>query len=144
MGLMDDLLKETGGLGTIASVVASNPQILQAAMSLLSAKDTSVGGSGGLAGLIGAFQGGGLGDTMASWVGGGPNKAISASQIGDVLGQDTLSQFAAKAGIGAADAGSVLSGLLPTLVNHITPQGQAPEGDALEGMLGSLMSSLAR
>ena len=144
MGLLDDLFQNTGGLGAIASTVASNPQLLQAAVSLLSAKDTSVGGSGGLAGLIQAFQGQGLGDIMSSWVGGGPNKAISPSQITDALGPDTLSQFAAKAGISAGDAGSVLAGLLPSLVNHITPEGRAPEGDALEGMLGSLLSGLAR
>ncbi len=128
MGVLDELLENSGGLSAIASTVASNPQILQAAMSLLSAKDTSVGGHG---------------DTMASCLAGGPNKAISASQLGDVLGQNTISQFAAKAGINAGDASSVLAGLLPSLVNHITPQGQAPQGDALEGMLGSLVKGLA-
>ena len=144
MGMLDDLLKDSGGLGAIASTVASNPQLLQAAMSLLSAKDTSVGGAGGLGGLIQAFQNKGLGDVMSSWVGGGPNQAVSASQLADVLGPDTLNQFAAKAGIGAGDAGSMLASLLPSLVNQITPQGKAPEGDALEGALGSLLSGLMR
>jgi uncharacterized protein YidB (DUF937 family) len=61
-----------------------------------------------------------------------------------VLGEDTLGQFASRAGISAASAGSVLSGLLPELVNHITPQGTVPEGDALESALGSLLSKLGR
>lgn len=39
--------------------------------------------------------------------------------------------------------GPVLAGLLPSLVNQITPQGEAPQGDALEGILGSLMKGLA-
>lgn len=144
MGVLDDLFQNTGGLGALASTMASNPQLLQAAVSLLSAKDTSVGGASGLAGLIQTFQGKGLGDIMSSWVGGGPNKAISSAQITDALGHETLGQFAAKAGISAGDAGSTLAALLPSLVNHITPQGKAPEGDALEGMLGSLLSGLAR
>jgi uncharacterized protein YidB (DUF937 family) len=143
MGMLDDLINSAGGLGSVASMVASNPQLLQAAMSLLSTKDTSVGGASGLPGLIQAFQAKGLDDVMASWIGGGPNKEISASQVADVLGPDTLSQFAAKAGIGAGDAGSVLAGLLPNLVNQITPSGTAPQGDALESMLGSLLSGLS-
>jgi hypothetical protein len=49
MSLMDDLLKNVGGVGGIASIAARNPQVLAAAASLLSSKDPSVGGSGGSA-----------------------------------------------------------------------------------------------
>ena len=44
--------------------------------------------------------------------------------------------------IGAASAGTVLSGLLPVIVNHITPQGKAPEGDALESVLKPLLEGM--
>jgi uncharacterized protein YidB (DUF937 family) len=142
VGILDGILGRAGGLGNLASMVASNPNILAAAASLLSAKDTSVGGSGGLGGVIRAFEGKGLGDVVSSWVGTGPNQPVSEGQITDVLGKDTLGQFASKAGISAASAGSVLSGLLPELVNHITPRGAAPEGEELEGALGSLLSKL--
>ena len=152
MGLLDSLLSQmTGGqgggqqgsaLGSLASLVASNPQILSAAASLLSSKDTSVGGNAGLAGLVQAFQGKGLGDIMSSWVGGGPNQPVSPGQLSEALGPQTLNQFAAKAGIGADQAGSVLAGLLPVLVNHVTPQGQVPESNSLESTLGGLLSSL--
>ena len=37
-----------GGLGDLMNMVSKNPQILQALASLLSSRDTSVGGSGGL------------------------------------------------------------------------------------------------
>jgi len=152
VGLLDSLLSQmTGGqgggqqgsaLGSLASLVASNPQILSAAASLLSSKDTSVGGNAGLAGLVQAFQGKGLGDIMASWVGGGPNQAISPGQLTDALGPQTLNEFATKAGIGTDQAGSVLAGLLPVLVNQVTPQGQVPETNSLESALGGLLSSL--
>ncbi|MCK7496463.1 MAG: YidB family protein [Comamonadaceae bacterium] len=56
-------------------------------------------GHGGLGGLVQAFQGQGMGDMISSWISTGPNPPISASQITDVLGHDTLSQFAAKAGV---------------------------------------------
>jgi uncharacterized protein YidB (DUF937 family) len=33
--------------------------------------------------------------------------------------------------------------VLPELVNHLTPQGQVPQANALEGALGSLLGQLA-
>jgi uncharacterized protein YidB (DUF937 family) len=128
MGMFDDLLKNSGGLGALAAMVAKNPRLLQAAISLLSAKDTSVGGAGGLGGLIQAFERKGLGDVVSSWVSGGPNQPVSPSQVSDALGPETLNQFAAKAGIGAAEAGPALAGLLPSLVNQVTPQGRRHTG----------------
>ena len=38
----------------------------------------------------------------------------------------------------------MLASLLPTLVNQITPERKAPDGDALEGALGSLLSGFMR
>jgi len=155
MGLLDDILKQAagggqagaggaqaGGLGAIADLVMKNPQILSAAISMLNPKDTSVGGGGGLADVIGAFNKGGLGDIMSSWVGGGPNKPVDPGALASVLGPDVLGQFAQKAGVGQADAGSLLASVLPELINHMTPQGQVPQGNALDGMLGSLLGQL--
>ncbi len=138
MGLLDGLMK-SGNLGALADVVAKNPQLLSAAAALLSTKHAAVGGTGGLAGLVGAFQQGGLGDVMSSWIGGGPNKPVEASALAGILGNDTLGQFAKMAGIDASQAGSMLAGVLPALVNQITPQGQMPETNAIEDVLGSLL-----
>ena len=153
MGLLDEILKQAagggqanvggaqaGGLGAIADLVMKNPQIISAAISMLNPKDTSVGG--GLTDVIGAFNKGGLGDIMSSWVGGGPNKPVDPGALGNVLGPDMLSQFAQKAGIGHGDASSVLASVLPELINQMTPQGQVPQGNALDGMLGSLLGQL--
>jgi uncharacterized protein YidB (DUF937 family) len=140
MGL-EDLLKG-GGLGSLAQVVANNPQILAAAASLLNPNDASVGGSTGLGGLVQAFQAKGLGDVIGSWVGGGPNAAVSGGQITDVLGADILAQFAQKAGVNAGDAGNVLASVLPELINQLTPQGQMPPQSGLESALGGLISML--
>jgi uncharacterized protein YidB (DUF937 family) len=144
MGMMDDLLKSGGGLGSLAQVAAKNPQIIAAAVSLLSTKDRSVGGSSGLAGVVKAFEGGGLGDIMSSWVSTGANKSISPSQLGNVLGNDTLSQFATKAGIGSGEASSVLASVLPALVNQLTPKGEVPDTNSVESALGGLLSSFGR
>lgn len=143
MGLLDELMK-SGGLSAIANTVTSNPQVLQAVLSLLSNREGSIGGPAGLGGLISAFQNKGLGDVMSSWVGGGPNQAIAPEQINNVLGPDVLGQFAQMAGINASDAGSVLANVLPGLINHVTPQGQVPDAGGLEGMLGGLLGQLSK
>jgi len=157
MGLLDEILKQAGsaavggparggsqasGLGSIAELVMKNPQIITAALSMLNPKDTSVGGGGGLADVIGAFNKGGLGDVMVSWVSGGPNKPVDPGALANVLGPDVLGQFARQAGIGKGDASSVLASILPELVNQMTPQGQVPQGNTLDSSIGSLLGQL--
>lgn len=141
MGLMDDLMKKAGGLATLA---AQNPQAVAAVVALLSSRDTSVGGSGGLAGIVNAFQKKGLGDMVSSWISTGPNPPVTAGQLTDVLGSDVLGQFAAKAGVSHGEAGGLLASLLPTVIDQLTPQGNVPEADSLESTLGGLLSSLGR
>jgi uncharacterized protein YidB (DUF937 family) len=148
MGLLD-VLKQLGGgggqagsLGTLAEMLMKNPQIVSAAISMLNPKDTSVGGGEGLADVVSAFNKGGLGDVVSSWVGGGPNKPVDPGALAGALGPEILGQFAQKAGIGQADAGSALASVLPELINHLTPQGQVPQDNALEGALGSLLGQL--
>jgi uncharacterized protein YidB (DUF937 family) len=148
MGLLDGILGQLGGeggsgMGSIATTLASNPKLLSAAMSLLSAKDTSVGGGGGLGGLVQAFQQQGLGDMMASWISTGPNPPVSPSQVSSVLGSGTLNEFAAKAGINPDQASSMLAGLLPTLVNQLTPEGKMPDANGLESAIGGLLKNFA-
>ncbi len=151
MGFLDGLLKkamggpgDAGGLGGLASMVSKNPQILTALAGLLSTRDASIGGSGGLGGLVGAFQKKGLGDMISGWISTGPNPPVSAAQVADVLGQETLGQFAGKAGVPVAEAGSLLAGLLPAAIDHLTPDGKVPETNALESTLTSLLSRLGR
>src|SRR5215813_7851618 len=140
MGLLDDLMAQGGG---ICDLVKKNPQLVAAAVSMLSTKQGSVGGTGGLDGLVNAFQRGGMGDVMSSWIGTGSNQSISPGQLSDVLGPDVMSQFGKAAGVSGHEAGSVLASLLPALVNGLTPQGKVPQTTTLEDMLGGVMKGLA-
>ena len=149
MGLLDGILNqlkggqgEGSGLGSLISMAAKNPQVLAAVAGLLSTRDTSVGGSGGLGGLVAAFQKKGMGDMVSSWISTGPNPPITAAQVTTVLGGDTMEQFAHKAGVPVADAASLLAGLLPSVVDKLTPDGTLPDTNALEGTLSSLISGL--
>jgi uncharacterized protein YidB (DUF937 family) len=142
MGILDDLLgKQLGGL---AASAMKNPQVIAAIASLLSSRDASVGGSGGLAGLVQAFQSKGMGDVMSSWISTGPNPPISERQITDVLGTDILSQFAGKAGVPQGEAGGLLASLLPAVIDQLTPQGRVPESNDLESAIGGLLSGLMK
>jgi uncharacterized protein YidB (DUF937 family) len=149
MGLLDGLLKQAmggqadaSGLGGVVSMVSKNPQILTALAGLLSTRDASIGGSGGLDGLVGAFQQKGLGDVISGWISTGPNPPVSASQVTDVLGEETIGQFASRAGVPVSEAGSLLAGLLPATIDHLTPDGKVPETNTLEQSLTSLLSGL--
>jgi uncharacterized protein YidB (DUF937 family) len=149
MGFLDELMKQALGgqgdassLGGLAATLSTNPQILNALAGLLSTQDTSIGGSGGLAGLVGAFQQKGLGDMIAGWISTGPNPPVSEAQVRDVLGDETLGQFASKAGVSASVAGPLLAGLLPAAIDHLTPDGKVPNASTLEGSLTSLLSGL--
>ena len=147
MGLLDQFINQAtgeqgnaGGLGGLLSMVTTSPQIVSALAGLLSTRDTSVGGAGGLGGIVSAFQQNGLGDLVSNWISQGPNPPVSAAQLTQALGQDTLGQFASKAGVPVADAGSLLAGLLPAAIDHLTPNGHVPDTDSIEQTLASLLS----
>ena len=128
------------GLGSLISMVANNPQLIQAVIAMLS----NDGGQGGLGGLIAKFQQAGLGNVVGSWVGSGQNQPVSSDQLTDVLGSDTMAELAEKLGTSQGDAAGQLSDILPDLIDRLTPQGQAPAGglgnaDDLMGMLGGLL-----
>lgn len=95
---------------------------------------------GGLGNLIQNFQNNGLGDIVSSWVGTGENRPISADQIRQGLGGDTLQRLAAQIGLSPQAAGSQLAELLPNLIDKLTPGGEVPESGALEQVLSVLQN----
>ena len=82
---------------------------------------------GGVQGVVGEFEKNGLGATVQSWVGTGPNQAISPEQVHQVLGPDLLQQLAAKSGLSVQDLTQKLSQVLPQAVDTLTPTGAIPK-----------------
>ncbi len=155
MSLIDSLLGAMGGASGNGQNAAPNP-LLQIALSMLanSGAGSAAGGAnaglgglggaqqgglGGLGGLINAFQRNGMGDHMQSWIGTGQNMPISPDQLQQVLGQGTLGQIAQQLGLSPQASASGLSELLPQLIDRLTPNGQAPQGD-----LGNIADIMAR
>jgi uncharacterized protein YidB (DUF937 family) len=101
-------------------------------------------GQSGLESILGGLTSGGLGDVVNSWVGGGPNKAITPAQVKKGLGPKALKQISAQSGLPAGDVTKGLSQLLPVLVNHLTPQAQVPNASSLDSALAGLAGLLPR
>jgi uncharacterized protein YidB (DUF937 family) len=140
MNILNTLLKNTDLLSGAGKMALQNPEMLGAAAKLLSATDSSVGGSGGMAGLMEAFASNGMGDAISSWISSGKNLPVSAEQLTGILGNDTISQFAKSAGMDASEASASLASLLPDLIDQLTPDGAVPDSGTLEKSLASLFS----
>ena len=139
MSLLDNLVNSAlqGGGGNQASATSID-SVLQAAGSLLQSQ-------GGIQGLLGKFQQAGLSHIVQSWIGTGQNAAISGSQVAQVLGDGALGQVAKQLGVDHAQAGNLLAQYLPQLVDHLTPGGNIPQGNALHGdMLGNAFGALKK
>ena len=137
MGMLDALLENPEMIGDVAKFAADNPEIAKAAMSLFSSGD-----GGGLGDIVGALESGGLGDVVSSWLGSGDNLAVAPDQLQSALGSDKIAAFAEQAGVSGSEASAVLAGILPKLVDQLSPDGQLPDSGGLDSMLGGLMGSL--
>ena len=84
---------------------------------------------------------GGLADAVGSWIGNGPNPPVTAGQVQGALGSGAINEIAGKLGISPDMAGSVLSQVLPHIVDHLTPNGQVPQG-GLSGAGSELLQSI--
>jgi uncharacterized protein YidB (DUF937 family) len=136
MGLLDSIVGQVAGaLGS----GAAGPQggLLEAVTGLLNNPQT-----GGLQGLIQAFEQQGLGHVISSWIGTGQNLPISADQLQAVLGNAQVQAIAQKLGLSPQDITSHLSQLLPQVVDQVTPNGQVPQGGDLSSALGSVLGGL--
>jgi uncharacterized protein YidB (DUF937 family) len=139
MGLLDSILGAVMGGGG-QNQNSGQAALINAVIQMIANKNADAGTAGGLGGLIGALTQGGLGNVASSWVGTGENQSVSAEQIQSALGNDNgglLAQIAQQAGMSNDDAASGLSQILPGLVDKLTPNGQIPQQESLESMLGA-------
>ncbi|MFN3717245.1 MAG: YidB family protein [Thiobacillus sp.] len=120
MRLLDSMMGVLGGAG-------GNNAMFDLVMQMLSNKEQN----GGLAGLAQAFRQHGLGEQMNSWIGTGQNLPVSPEQIQAVFGSAQLGQIAGRLGMNEAQAAGGLAGLLPQVIDKLTPNGQLPQGDEL-------------
>ena len=115
MGLLDDMEGKA-----LQSLAGSNPT-MAAVMQMINNHP------GGISGLLQQFHDQGLGSIASSWVGTGPNQAISPGDLHRALGPDLLQQLAAKTGMSVQELSEKLAQALPQAVDKMTPGGTIPK-----------------
>ena len=128
MGLIEEVLAMASSSG--GAQQAQHASALTAILGYINSPQV-----GGIAGLQKMFQQGGLGNVVSSWIGSGQNLPISASQLQNVLHGGALQQAAQQSGLDPSQLTSMMSTLLPHLVDKLTPNGQLPDASALQNLL---------
>jgi uncharacterized protein YidB (DUF937 family) len=82
---------------------------------------------GGVQGVVSQFEKNGLGATVQSWVGTGPNQPVSPDDVQRVLGPDLLKQLSEKSGASIQELTQKLAHVLPQAVDKLTPDGTIPK-----------------
>jgi len=131
MGLLDQVGAAVSGVAGQGQTGGIHAVLLQQLMALLSQP-------GALDKVSSAFQNAGLGSVLQSWIGTGQNLPISGDQVRTVLGEGTLAELSKRTGIGESEAASALSGLLPQVIDKLTPDGKMPSQPDFGGLLSSL------
>ena len=127
MSLLDGIAAVAGSL---LSGSDKQKQLTSAALSRISDPAT-----GGLLGLVNTLRQLGLDDVVSSWISTGENKPISSEQVQNALGEGQINQMAQNMGVSHQEVSTGLAGLLPQLIDKLTPDGKLPEGSVLDQRL---------
>ena len=127
MSLLDGIAAVAGSL---LSGSDKQKQLTSAALSRISDPAT-----GGLLGLVNTLRQLGLDDVVSSWISTGENKPISPEQVQNALGEGQINQMAQNMGVSHQEVSTGLAGLLPQLIDKLTPDGKLPEGSVLDQRL---------
>ncbi|WP_266169070.1 YidB family protein [Dyella subtropica] len=137
MSLLGDLGGLLGGLAGQQGGQAGGGSLISVAGDLIQK-------AGGIEGLTNMLHQGGLGAAAQSWVGSGANQAVSGDQLGQALQSgglgSVLQEAASKLGMDQGQLTDALAQVLPHAVDHLTPNGEVPQGGAGGLDLGSLAS----
>jgi uncharacterized protein YidB (DUF937 family) len=85
--------------------------------------------SGGLQKILGGLKANGLSQQADSWVGTGPNEAVSGADMEKVVGPDQMKEIAKQLGVSESEAADVVAKAVPEVVDKVSPDGKLPEQD---------------
>jgi outer membrane protein OmpA-like peptidoglycan-associated protein/uncharacterized protein YidB (DUF937 family) len=85
-----------------------------------------LGGPGGLTAFLDRFRTAGMGNEVASFLGGRNEAALLPKTVDAVIGEATVAGMARRAGVEPAAASSALGFEIPKLIGMLTPDGKVP------------------
>src|SRR5919202_1721091 len=102
------------------------------------------GAVGGLGGLLDNLRGRGLGRQVGYWVAPGENHPVAPHELENAFDPAELDEAARHAGTDRGTLLDELSGMLPGMVDRMTPGGRVPqrEEDLGQGGVGGLLGHL--
>ena len=100
--------------------------------------------SGGLSKILGGLKANGLSAQADSWVGTGPNQAVSGRDVEQAVGQEEMQQIAQQLGITESQAADAVAQALPEVVDKVSPNGQLPPEEDLDAAFDKLSRAGAR
>ena len=118
MGILDSLENSPAFKGVLGQLEGAVLPVLSEVL--------GNGSQGGLSAIVAKLQQAGLGDQVKSWIGNGQNLPITAEQLQQVLGSDTVKQLAARFNIPVDQLGPILAQMLPKAVDSASPDGKLP------------------
>lgn len=134
MGLLDQVL---GGLKEKLTGSGDQSKLLESVIGLINNPE-----AGGLSGMVQTFKDKGLENVINSWVGTGENLPISGEQLKQVISSDKIQEIAGKLSSSKEEVSSMLTGLLPQVIDKLTPNGSLPEGNLVEQGLSLIKNKL--
>jgi uncharacterized protein YidB (DUF937 family) len=135
MSIFTDIVKSVIGANTSEEAEPKTQNLVTGTLGMLDSM-------GGINGLVNKLQQSGLGDVAASWIGKEENKNIQPEQLSQALGKDRIAALSQQAGIPESEGASVLSKLLPTMVDKLTPEGKEPESGNLSTLSKVLLGGI--
>lgn len=97
---------------------------------------------GGIAGFLSALRRSGLEEAVSSWLGAGPNRAVSSDELRQAMSPDMLQAIVRESGEGESGVLQGLTTLLPLVIDKLSPDGILRDGELdaneLNGMLAKV------
>jgi uncharacterized protein YidB (DUF937 family) len=119
MGILDSLENSPAFRGALGQLEA-------AVLPVVLSEVLGNGSQGGLNAIVTKLQQAGFGDQVRSWIGNRQNLPITAEQLQQVLGSDTVKQLAARFNIPVDQLAKVLAQQVPLAVDQASPDGKLP------------------
>ena len=119
-GIVDDFRRMLGGSGDRSNGIGGA---------------ASGGLMAGLSEILGRFTNPVQAAKAQSWVSTGPNGALGAADLDEVLDEDTMAELMQKTGLGREELLHRLSTVLPDAVDQMTPDGHLPTGENIRTVI---------